>query len=169
MYTTPTKSSSSVESVLVLDIAQLSTAYIEANAKILNIPNNQTYTLRLDSMFKPLVAHICASLPFKDDPRGCLPGMISVSLESTNPLLYYCSCLIDVFHFKYTHHVSYQNDGMHLCPETFHVRINAALVCLLDCKYNQLLDRKSLVACSNSCNSKYMTLNPITYQEVRLT
>ena len=70
---------SSVESVLVLDIAQLSTAYIEANAKILNIPDHQTYTLRLDSMFKPLVAHICASLPFKDDPRGCLPGLVSVS------------------------------------------------------------------------------------------
>jgi len=77
MYTS-TKSSS-VESVLVLDIAQLSTAYIEANAKILNIPNHQTYTLRLDSMFKPLAAHICASLPFINDPRGCLPGMISVS------------------------------------------------------------------------------------------
>ena len=79
MYS-PTKSSSlTVESVLVLDIAQLSTAYIEANAKILNIPDHQTYTLRLDSMFKPLVAHICASLPFKEDPRGCLPGVVSVS------------------------------------------------------------------------------------------
>ena len=78
MYT-QMQSSSSVESVLVLDIAQLSTAYIEANAKILNIPDHQTYTLRLDSMFKPLVAHICASLPFKDDPRGCLPGVVSVS------------------------------------------------------------------------------------------
>ena len=77
MYT-PTQSST-VESVQVLDIAQLSTAYIETNAKILYIPAHQTYTLRLDSMFKPLVAHICASLPFKDDPRGCLPGIVSVS------------------------------------------------------------------------------------------
>ena len=71
--------SSTVESVLVLDIAQLSTAYIEANAKILNIPDHQVYTLRLESMFKPLVAHICASLPFEEDRRGCLPGMASVS------------------------------------------------------------------------------------------
>ena len=69
-----------------------------------------------------------------------------------------------------------QNDGMHLCPETFHGRINAALVCLLDCKYNQLLNKKSLVTCSNSCNSKYMSLDPVTYrisedliEEVRLT
>jgi len=93
------KSSSSVESVLVLDIAQLSTAYIEANAKILNISDHQTYTLRLDSMFKPLVAHICASLPFKDDPRGCLPGMISVSSRCYRPMyMLYCLCLINVFH-----------------------------------------------------------------------
>ena len=84
----------------------------------------------------------------------------------------YCLCLINVFHFL----CRVQNDGMHLCPETFHGRINAALVCLLDCKYNQMLDRKSLVTCSNSCNSKYMSLNPVEYhmnedlsEEVRLT
>jgi len=166
-------SSSSVESVLVLDIAQLSTAYIEANAKILNIPDHQVYTLRLDSMFKPLVAHICASLPFKDNPRGCLPGMVSVSRYYIWPIYMLCCLyLINPFHFLY----QYQNDGMHLCPETFHGRINAALVCLLDCKYNNILDNKSLTTCSNSCNSKYMSLDPITYhmskdsiEEVRLT
>ena len=65
---------------------------------------------------------------------------------------------------------------MHLCPETFHGRINAALVCLLDCKYNQSLDRNSLMTCSNSCNSKYMSLDPVVYhmsedliEEVQLT
>lgn len=80
MYASTSKSKASrVESVFVLDIAQLSTAYIEANAKILNIPEEKVYTLRLDNLFESLAAHMCASLPFEDDPRGCLPGMASVS------------------------------------------------------------------------------------------
>ena len=74
----PTETST-VDTVQVLDIAQLSTYYIEENAKILNIPSNEVYTLRIDNLFESLVAQMCASLPFDDDPRGCLPGMVSVS------------------------------------------------------------------------------------------
>ena len=52
---------------------------------------------------------------------------------------------------------------MHLCPETFHGRINAALVCILDCKYNRGYLLQSLLACSDGCNSKYMSLHPIAF------
>ena len=74
----PTETST-VDTVQVLDIAQLSTYYIEENAKILNIPSNEVYTLRIENLFESLVAQMCASLPFDDDPRGCKPGMVSVS------------------------------------------------------------------------------------------
>ena len=74
----PTETST-VDTVQVLDIAQLSTYYIEENAKILNIPSNEVYTLRIENLFESLVAQMCASLPFHDDPRGCTPGMVSVS------------------------------------------------------------------------------------------
>ncbi|KAL7539634.1 hypothetical protein ACHAWF_006466 [Thalassiosira exigua] len=121
-----------VESVQVLDIAALSREYIETNAKILDISPNETYSLRLENLWESLVAQICASLPFADDAKGCLPGMVSL-------------------------------DGMHICPETFHGRINAALVCLLDCKFNQQLRHHSLSACSDGCNSKYMNFNPIAF------
>ena len=57
-----------------------------------------------------------------------------------------------------------QNDGMHLCPETFHGRVNAALVCLLDCKFNHKHRRRSQATCSNGCNSKYMNLQPIEFR-----
>ena len=57
-----------------------------------------------------------------------------------------------------------QNDGMHLCPETFHGRINAALVCLLDCKFSNKHRRRSQATCSNGCNSKYMNLQPIEFR-----
>ncbi|KAL9180553.1 hypothetical protein ACHAXT_011006 [Thalassiosira profunda] len=127
---------SSVTSVQVLDIAKLSSAYIEANAMILGIPPNETYTLRVESRWESLAAAMCASLPFANNPRGCLPGMIS-------------------------------NDGMHLCPETVHGRINAALVCLLDCKFNQQLYLSNLAACSEECNAKYMTLVPLAFSELK--
>lgn len=54
-------------------------------------------------------------------------------------------------------------DGMHLCPETFHGRINTALVCLLDCKYNQQQQRTALMECSDGCNAKFMNLDPISF------
>ena len=70
---------STVESVLVLDIAELIGQYIEANAEVLGVPKEEVWTARIDSMWNSLVAHICASMPFDDDPRGCSPGMVSVS------------------------------------------------------------------------------------------
>lgn len=76
MYTRSEKST--VTSVMVLDMAELSRLYIEANARILNIPPDETYSLRVESMWESLVAQYCASLPFAEDPRGCLPGMVSV-------------------------------------------------------------------------------------------
>jgi len=141
----PTSKESTVKSVQFLDIAELSRSHIEANARILNIPSNETYTLRVESMWKSLVAQMCASLPFAEDPRGCLPGMVSL-------------------------------DGMHVCPETFHGRINAALVCLLDCRFNKGYYTNRLLTCSDGCNSKYMNLNPISFtlnaelnEEINLT
>jgi len=56
-----------------------------------------------------------------------------------------------------------QNDGMHQCPETFHGRVNAALVCLLDCRFNQRLLPSSILSCSDGCNSKYMNVDPIIF------
>jgi len=141
---TPRSKTSTVESVHVLDFAELSRSYIEANAKILDIPSNETYTVRVESRWESLVAQMCASLPFSEDPRGCLPGMVSL-------------------------------DGMHQCPETFHGRMNAVLVCVLDCKFNQWHHSasgnknynqntaKSLLTCSDGCNSKYMNVHPIVF------
>ena len=77
-YSPGTTTSSSVTSVQILDIAELSRIYIEENAKILNIPSNETYKLRVQSRWKSLVAQMCASLPFPDHLQGCLPGMVSV-------------------------------------------------------------------------------------------
>lgn len=144
LYTPPRSKTSTVESVHVLDFAELSRSYIEANAKILDIPPNATYTVRVESRWESLVAQMCASLPFAEDPRGCLPGMVSL-------------------------------DGMHQCPETFHGRMNAVLVCVLDCKFNQRHHFasgnknynqntvKSLLTCSDGCNSKYMNVHPIVF------
>lgn len=78
---TPNSKNSTVETVHVLDIAALSKIYIESNAKILDISPNETYTLRVESRWESLVAQMCASLPFAEDPRGCSPGMISVRLS----------------------------------------------------------------------------------------
>lgn len=69
-----------VTSVHFVDIAKLSLDYIEVNAKILGIPKDETYTFRLDSLYQALVAQMCASLPFQNEPKGCSPGMVSVSL-----------------------------------------------------------------------------------------
>jgi len=79
---------STVESVQVLEFAHLSDAYIEANAKVLGIPKGETYTLRIDNLWGSLVAQICASLPFEEDGRGCLPGMVAVRFV----LFVYCVC-----------------------------------------------------------------------------
>ena len=128
-------SNSTVEAVQFLDLGAFSENLIEINGKELGIPPNQTYKLRSGSRWKGLVAHQCASFPFPDDPKGCLPGMISV-------------------------------DGMHRCPETLHSRINAGLICLLDCKFNQNLLGHNLQKCSDECNSKYMGLaTPIDFTE----
>jgi len=69
---------STVQSVQVLEFAKLSDAYIESNARILGIPKGETYTMRIDNLWGSLVAQICASLPFEEDVRGCLPGMVAV-------------------------------------------------------------------------------------------
>eukprot|EP00956_Cyclotella_meneghiniana_P033024 scaffold92815_cov76-Cyclotella_meneghiniana.AAC.1 len=50
-------------------------------------------------------------------------------------------------------------DGMHLCPQTVHGRINAGLLCLLDCKYNHRGLGYQL--CSDGCNDRYMSLQPV--------
>ena len=121
---------STVESVLVLDVARLIERYVEANAAVLGIPPDEVWTARIDSMFNSLVAHICASMPFDDDPRGCSPGMVSL-------------------------------DGMHLCPETVHPRINAGLVCLLACKYTRGLRGAALRRCAGGCNERFMGLEPV--------
>jgi len=70
-----------------------------------------------------------------------------------------------LFSLKFLSRPATQNDGMHQCPETFHGRVNAALVCLLDCRFNQQLlpSVNSLSACSDGCNSKYMNVNPIRF------
>lgn len=121
---------STVESVLVLDVAGLVAGYVEANARALGIPEDEVWTARIDSMWNSLVAHVCASLPFDDDPRGCSPGMVSL-------------------------------DGMHLCPETVHPRINAGLVCLLSCKYTRGLRGPALRDCAGGCNDRFMGLEPV--------
>jgi len=141
--TTSASSSSSVESVQVADFAKLMQSYIEINARdVLHIPEEEIYTLRVTSRWESLVAHLCASLPFEHDPRGCLPGMVSL-------------------------------DGMHVCPETLHGRMNAVIVCLLDCKFNRQYHRRHhptsqqqqqrLLDCSDGCNSKYMNLRPLSF------
>ena len=53
-------------------------------------------------------------------------------------------------------------DGIHLCPQTVHGRINAGLLCLLDCKFNNLHPLgPHNQSCSNQCNEKYMTLSSV--------
>jgi len=133
--------SSTVRTIQVLDYAKLIEEYIEVNSLVLGIPSNETYRVRLSNKFKAVVALACAALPYENDPKGCLPGMVSL-------------------------------DGIHLCPETIHGQINAALVCLLDCAYhhdenNDENDHgrgERIRVCSDNCNSRYMTLlNPIEF------
>jgi len=144
MTTTSTRNST-VRTMQILDYGNLSEEYINANGQLLGIPQNDTYTLRLkNKKWKMLVAQACASLPFPDDPKGCLPGMVSF-------------------------------DGIHLCPETIHGRINAAMVCLLDCAFNKkkhhleeendasAVSKKNIQLCSDECNSNYMSMNPIQF------
>ena len=80
---TPRSKTSTVNSVQVLDVAELSRLYIETNAEILDIPLDETYELRVESRWESLVAQLCASLHFAEDPRGCLPGMVSVRFVCT--------------------------------------------------------------------------------------
>lgn len=57
-----------------------------------------------------------------------------------------------------------QLDGMHTCPETFQGRVNAGVVCLLDCKFNRRLAGRGLAECDDGCNSRYMNLEPIAFR-----
>jgi hypothetical protein len=148
--TTRTNTTMTVRTVQVVDYAELSRNLIEINGqRILKLPENETYKLRLNNRWKSLVAHMCASLPFPNDPKGCQGGMLSA-------------------------------DGMHLCPETLHGRVNAAFVCVLGCIYNNNNNHggdhggkketstnntnNQIQTCSDTCNSRHMgSLEPIAF------
>mmetsp|Transcript_16561 Transcript_16561/g.31384 ORF Transcript_16561/g.31384 Transcript_16561/m.31384 type:complete len:537 (+) Transcript_16561:242-1852(+) len=58
-------------------------------------------------------------------------------------------------------------DGQHWCMDSIGGRIDAALVCLLDCsnKYDfHQLDE--LVQCESDCNAKFMSLSPVNWNNV---
>jgi hypothetical protein len=58
-------------------------------------------------------------------------------------------------------------DGQHWCMDSIGGRINAALVCLIDCSnrydFHQLDD---MVLCESDCNAKFMTLTPVNWYNV---
>ena len=124
---------STVRAIVVLDYAMLIEQYMGENAHHLGMSANETYTLRMEkARWKHLVSLTCASRPYRNDPKGCSPGMVSV-------------------------------DGIHLCPETIHGRVNSAMVCMLDCAYHQFRSSEEIQRCSEECNQKYMTVNPLPF------
>mmetsp|Transcript_49821 Transcript_49821/g.149848 ORF Transcript_49821/g.149848 Transcript_49821/m.149848 type:complete len:145 (-) Transcript_49821:203-637(-) len=129
-YTKP--ENCTVETVQVLDFATLTMNMIEANAQYLGIKAEDTYNLRMPTRWNSLVAQLCASLPFPDENKGCLPNYFS-------------------------------NDGIHWCPETTHGRLNAGLVCILSCIYNDK-SMAGMDTCCNNCNSKFMSLEPLVFE-----
>lgn len=136
-----------VRAVMVLDYAQLLEQYDEVNAQHLGMSPNETYTKRLKTRkWDQVVSHVCADLPYENDPKGCMPGMVSV-------------------------------DGIHLCPETVHGRVNAAMICLLDCAYHKyppptsnrgndeddVHDGHAIQRCSDDCSQTYMSLRRLPF------
>lgn len=141
-YSTTENSTMSVRDVEFLDFARYSKLLIETNGASLGISSNETYSLRLTSKWKHVIAQACGQhIPWKGNSRVCRPNMFSV-------------------------------DGMHWCQETVHGRITAGQACILGCIYNgrdgdagRKEQRVRVRTCSEQCNLKFMSLDPIRFNE----
>ena len=127
------KTATTVRAIMVLDYAMLIEQYMEKNAQHIGMFANETYTLRLK---KARWKHLI-SLACTSLPYPNDPKGCSPGMVSV--------------------------DGIHLCPETIHGRVNAAMVCMLDCAYHQIRSSEEIQRCSEECNRKYMTVNPLPF------
>ncbi|KAL7572504.1 hypothetical protein ACA910_000329 [Epithemia clementina (nom. ined.)] len=183
-----------VQTVLVLDFAKLTDELIERNAQLLgmNISDKPGYLLESngvwarDSRYTHHTAQVCGAPPNKIPATNIYQNTEGnqrmSSNKSSNPKNQTPSpCIFN----------SISKDGMHWCFETIGGRVFAGLACQLACVYpkqryssqSDLVRSSSSISnnsngnncnhmpstvgeCAQACNDKYMSLNPISKEEI---
>lgn len=135
-----------IESLVLLDIAQLTNEFIQTNARHLDyldgVDSHDMHYLDMrlkdfrewQVLIRPAAAHVCSGPLF----------------EKPYPIIKTTKVLCEKNSITY--------DGMHLCGNTYGGRIVAATGCLTQCVYGSA---GNMLACQQDCNDKFMTLKPV--------
>jgi hypothetical protein len=141
----PNKTIPGIERLVLMDLAELTNQFIQHNARFLGYLNGTDDDEKMPYMdvrliefipkVYPAAAHVCSGPLAKKGVTRILCDKNAITA-----------------------------DGLHVCPTTYGGRFTAATGCLLQCLDIDGDEEYSKIAqeCQTKCNSKYMTLMPIT-------
>lgn len=153
MNYTKTAQKTGIESVLLLDLGQLSIEMFAHNAAAMRlIPLGQDeidqsmQSNTISEVLNPLLTHrtVCCN----KDYGQIIAYTCSRNRQSTNRIK-------DCFKTRYS------RDGMHFCMDEVGGRINGGVACLLKCVETQNDSLPKINDCENRCNERFMSLESL--------